>query len=185
MASFYKGEIKKFQPKGPYQFIGFCFNNAICIELAYLLASEGDQVQLFIIDSAPPAKKLSIGKRVMNLAKQGGFKLIARKLKQKLASNPPNKSLVDDLAIYDKMPSLAKHYYKLYQKYERKAFKAEVILLRSSQNVNIPGKISHVRNWAELAINGIKQEVVEGDHRDLFNEPEVQELAQKISKHLF
>ena len=74
--------------------------------------------------------------------------------------------------------------YKLYSDYNWKPIAQELILIRSTQFANDPGKKFHTEQLTQLAGGGLKVRVTEGTHIALFTEPFVEGLATTIEECL-
>ncbi len=90
---------------------------------------------------------------------------------------PSLKTTIDPL--HQKIQSLN----RLYVNYTWRPYQGKVVLIRSSENQRRRDKKFHVRQWSRLTNNLIVKSV-EGHHLTLFEEPEVQGLAQEISRSL-
>ena len=78
-----------------------------------------------------------------------------------------------------------KHLEKLFFDYERKPYNGKVILIRSTEFMNLERKDFHVEDWIQIVSEeNLKTLVVEGHHQTLFLEPEVQNLASAFNQHL-
>ena len=65
-----------------------------------------------------------------------------------------------------------------------KPLPVKITLIRSAEYLFNDHKNEKFRKWDTLALNGVDTYVVEGHHRDLFNEPEVKQLAEQLRQCL-
>jgi amino acid adenylation domain-containing protein len=192
MAEYYISEMKKVQPEGPYSLLGTCFSNAVVLEMTHQLKAEGEEVaMLTIVDSGPAhlssAKirgEKQTTKRLANMVQKGNWKGIQKKLKhrairikQKLVAPLQNDQ---ERHLQQTINSLN----NLYKFYNWKPFDGKVHFIRSSEFAQRPDKEFHLRQWQKLAKKGVDVHVVEGHHLTLFDEPEVQGLANHLKEAL-
>ena len=191
LASHYLEEIRKVQPNGPYSLLAYCFSISICWEMIRKLQEAGDSIShIAIIDSAPPikAKKLTTIQRVnriLNKAKALDFSFIktmwigrvGRPIKAKwmsLVSDRETLQLQEKLKILNLIDVA----------YIWKPLPVKITLIRSSEYLSNDRKNEKYSKWNELALNGVDTYVVEGKHRDIFNEPVVRDLASQLRQCL-
>lgn len=193
MASKYITEMKKIQPIGPYQILGTCFSNAVALEMANQLLSHGERVEkLFIIDSAPvhlfgnnERLQSQTFQRFFDMLKRGDFTRIKSKLSrrifgQKRWTSPIKEATESDQILKTTISALN----TMYANYDWKPFDGKIHFIRSSEFNGRKDKNYHLIQWNKLARSGVVVEVVHGHHLSLFQEPEVQGLANKISSML-
>jgi amino acid adenylation domain-containing protein len=190
MSSKYIAEMKKIQPNGPYQILGTCFSNAVALEMANQLLKGGDRVEnLFIIDSAPVhlfGNKEEQGnqtiQRFLDMLKRGDFSRIKSKLSRRLFGQKQWNSPIKDATESDHvLKATISALNKMYADYDWKPFKGSIHFIRSSEFNARKDKNYHLVQWKKLAKDGLNVDVVEGHHLTLFQEPEVQGLASKVS----
>lgn len=54
LAQYYVGEIRRVQPRGPYRLGGFCFSGLVAYEMARLLLTDGEEIDLLALLDAYP-----------------------------------------------------------------------------------------------------------------------------------
>ena len=190
MAAHYLEEIFKVQPKGPYALLGYCFSNAICLEMAKRIQAKGEEVALLaIIDSGPSyyvertnKDKLS---RFNRLLKKGDLKEVFKKLEWKLirpvlGSHSPwaPKGWQPD----HKMPTSLSA--KIAKKYNWKPYQGKITLIRSAAFHENTEKDDTISTWKSLAKGGLEVYVIPGEHNTIFKEPHVQGLAKQLAECL-
>ena len=186
-ASHYLEEIRKVQPNGPYSLLAYCFSISICWEMVKQLQESGNSISLIaIIDSSPPMKveKRTTNERlngILNKARALDFSFIKtiwnarinRPIKAKLTSLASD---VETIQFQKKMKTLN----SMSAAYIWKPLPVKITLIRSAEYCLNPRKNEKASKWNQLALNGVDTYVVDGQHRNLFNEPEVKQLADQL-----
>ncbi len=192
MASHYIQAIKTIQDQGPYHLLGTCFSNAVVLEMANQLQAEGAEIKsLFIIDSAPvhlfgndtDGKRKTLT-RFYDMLKRGDYKRIQRKIKGRFIKKemPPTIDTTLESSNEKHLRLTIDSLNKLYADYHWKAFNGKIYFIRSSEFHDRSDKNYHLVQWNKLAKKGVDLHVVSGHHLTLFDEPEVQGLADKINE---
>ena len=189
-ASHYLEEIRKVQPNGPYSLLAYCFSISICWEMVRQLKEAGDSILLIaIIDSSPPlkVKKRTTIERlngILNKARALDFSFIKtiwtariKKLKEKWNSLTSD---VETANLQKKIKTLI----LISEAYVWKSLPVKITLIRSAEYLSNDRKNEKFSKWNELALNGVDTYVVDGYHRNLFNEPEVKQLADQLRQCL-
>lgn len=190
-ASHYLEEIRKVQPDGPYSLLAYCFSISICWEMIRQIQESGNSISLIaIIDSSPPLKveKRTTAERVngiLNKAKALDFSFIKtmwnarinRPIKAKLTFMASD---VETIQFQKKMKTLN----SISAAYIWNPLPVKITLIRSAEYILNPRKNEKASQWNQLALNGVDTYVVDGQHRDLFNEPEVKQLADQLRQCL-
>src|SRR5688500_12785487 len=68
--------------------------------------------------------------------------------------------------------------------YVWKPLPVKITLIRSAPFLSNDRKNEKFSKWNDLALNGVDTYVVDGHHRNLFDEPEVQQLADQLQQCL-
>ncbi len=189
MASYYISEMQKLQPHGPYYILGTCFSNAVGLEMANQLALAGESIaRLIIVDSGPQyllgaaergGKKTT--RRFVKMVKEKNWSGIRKKLRNRFIRTK-QKALAPLENEQEKNLRLTiNSLNQLYHNYTWKPFNGKVTFIRSTEFANRTDKNSHLTQWHKLAKGGLEVHIVEGHHKTLFEEPEVQGLAQQIN----
>jgi thioesterase domain-containing protein/acyl carrier protein len=190
-AAHYLAEIRKIQPTGSYSLLAYCFSIPICWEMVRQIQQAGDSVSVIaMIDSSPPLqghKRTNIDRvnGVLNRAKALDFSFIrtiwTARIKHPLKAKWT--SLVSDrqtILVQKKMKALN----TVSAAYVWKPLPVKITLIRSAPFLLNDRKNEKFRQWDNLALNGVDTYVVDGHHRNLFNEPEVQQLADQLRQCL-
>ena len=190
-ASHYLQEIRKVQPNGPYSLLAYCFSISICWEMVRQLQEAGDSVSLIaMIDSSPPLqvrKKTNIDRLngILHKAKALDFGFIKtiwtarikRPIKAKWTSLVSDKQTIQ---VQKKMKALN----LISASYIWKPLPVKITLIRSAPFLTNDRKNEKFSKWNDLALDGVDTYVVDGHHRNLFNEPEVKQLADQLGQCL-
>ncbi|REJ75570.1 MAG: hypothetical protein DWQ47_08860 [Acidobacteria bacterium] len=186
IASEYLSEIKKVQLSGPYNFVGTCYSNSICYEMARQLLAEGEKIGvLAIVDSAPDGidRRTAGDKvgRVTGMLKRGDLSFVGTFIKGRFIT-PARK-----LWRYAKADEEDREFKRLMgtlnrtaERYDWKPFSGVVTLLMSKSFYENPIRERITDRWNELAGGGLELYEVGGDHRTIFYEPDVEGLAKRL-----
>ena len=68
--------------------------------------------------------------------------------------------------------------------YVWKPLPVKITLIRSAPFLSNDRKNEKFSKWNDLALNGVDTYVVDGHHRNLFDEPEVRQLADQLQQCL-
>jgi thioesterase domain-containing protein/NRPS condensation-like uncharacterized protein/acyl carrier protein len=193
MAKHYIEEIRSIQPQGPYVLLATCFSNAVGLEMAQQLKKAGQSISALFMVDAPPGdqlifkdtKKPSILKRVthniqhhsvLDISKKAMRKL--NKIKLKLVNPEQSKQEENLLKVQQTLNNI-------FNKYQRKFYDGKITLIRSGEFDKRQDKIFHIEGWLKIVSkDNLEIIVVPGHHESIFDEPEVQHLAQKIKECL-
>lgn len=195
MAAHYIREIRSIQAEGPYALLGTCFSNVVCLEMAQQLKRAGQEVGLLaMIDTSPghlelPKEVVPLHpvRNLVQIIQKGDWKLLQKKMKLRAKSvknklNTANSELVQQQQ--QQLEKMEQHLAQLFNKYVCQPYEGKVTLIRSHQFSLRPEKQFHVDRWLVIAKGGLDVFVVEGHHKTMFLEPEVQHLAQQLGKCL-
>ncbi|MEI6708852.1 MAG: amino acid adenylation domain-containing protein [Methylococcales bacterium] len=182
LAAHYINEMQKVQPNGPYYLIGFSFGGIVAYEMACQLATNGHQVNLVgLLDTYLTQEKESLPYHqiITNFLSVGPSKLLERV-----------KSKINDLTIPDKYGTeFWPHFYteapdiacgkdyqpEIYKGHHVTLFQGEV-LDDSMRFRSIPPE----KAWKRLLGDKLDVQEVTGSHFEIFTEPHVKILAEKI-----
>jgi thioesterase domain-containing protein/acyl carrier protein len=196
-ASHYLEEIRKVQPTGSYSLLAYCFSISICWEMVRQLKESGNSILLIaIIDSSPPFDVKKVEKRttierligILKKVKALDFSFIKtiwisrikRPIIVKWISLVGNREERERILFKKKMKTLN----LIYEAYIWKPLPVKITLIRSAEYFLNHQKNEKVKKWNTLALNGVDTYVVDGNHMDLFNEPEVKQLADQLRQCL-
>lgn len=193
MAAHYIREIQSVQPHGPYALLGTCFSNQVIYEMTAQLNQMDEEVRLLLmIDSGPgsmiPVEPEPDTSRVGLLFKsiqRGDWKRIYKKIKGSLVilqtklRYRQQQNQQNDLDHFQDALTL------ISVKYQASPYtNGKITLIRSTEFDQRSDKDRQIKRWSYLAKGGLDVHVVPGHHISLFEEPEVQGLAKKISECL-
>ncbi|MEM9820358.1 MAG: amino acid adenylation domain-containing protein [Bacteroidota bacterium] len=187
MAADYISEIRSVQEKGPYHLLGTCFSNAVGLEVANQLQASGEEVaELFIVDSGPrhlvpvsPNGERKTVRRFANMLRNGDWQGITKKLNNRWKRRQKKRRAQRsdaEMQLFNLVDSLN----QMYKKYTWKAFAGKITFIRSQEFADRPDKKFHLEQWNKLAEKGLDIHVVPGHHISLFEEPEVEGLAEQL-----
>lgn len=189
MAAHYCEEMVAVYPEGPFVLLSTCNGNAVCLEIARQLINSGRKIlDIFIIDSAPkvldavphPSVQLSAN-RYIDLIRKGDLQGLARRIPVIYRTI---RRKWDHLMLARQEKNLAamqQRIVSLNRDYTWKPYTGKVTLIRSTEFNSDPLKDYHIPHWQELAAEGLEVHVVESTHDAIFEEPDVQNLAQQLA----
>jgi len=198
MAAHYIKEIRTVQPEGPYYLGGTCFGGFVAFEMAQQLQAQGCTVNLLaLFDTAPPY--FATPTRFLNADKMGHY---VRRFLYHFKFGQLKQAL-NFFFVYRYRRWLKRRIvYRFGNSQERriqKVMKAHETALRNYVVRDYLGKITLFRSsedralendsdgfwksisWEKLAKGGFDCHVIEGSHQELFQEPRIQELADKLN----
>lgn len=195
MASHYLEEIQAIYPDGPYAILGYCFSNAIGLEMSRRLRAAGKEVALLaIIDSSPSYHPLMAQKKtqkdrwgqVFYLIGKGNWIKIYRKIDWKLF-RPIREGWKSRWAPdqYRKTRQMIKPISDdIARAYQWKTYSGKIHLIQSEEVVQKPISERTRKAWKALAEGGLDIQVIPGKHHTLFEQPDVLGLAEKLKEIL-
>ncbi|MFZ0732910.1 MAG: amino acid adenylation domain-containing protein [Candidatus Sulfotelmatobacter sp.] len=179
MAARYLKEIRGVQSEGPYRIGGYSFGGLVAYEMAQMLRTQGEQVELLALFDTYPGQdetrgaqlkslmSLPIKERITFLAKKGSFVLMTLRKRIELRLLPR--------ALRNVRQACS----KAAGKYEIQPYNGRVTLFRvrekSVDSLNDPYAI-----WWRVAREGVELREISGDHLSLLKEPQVRFLAQEL-----
>jgi amino acid adenylation domain-containing protein len=200
-AAFYLAEIRKTQPNGPYYLLGYCFGGLIAFEIAHQLHSLGERVELLgLLDAyhrdsiarmqGNDSMRVRVGRRIDRF--RDNFSKVS--LDKKVAYLPKRlitrtlRSFYDSSAFLGlrSVPSFLRSTEDLLRvaakRYRPRPWAGQVTLFRAS--VQPDPRLPRDLGWAPLAEGGVEVCEVPGDHFDIFGEPNIQILAERVRERL-
>ncbi len=189
MAKDYLQAMRSVQPKGPYNIMVYCFSVAVGHEMAIQLTRAGETANLIVMDTMTDPWKLDTGNRLRMRIKsfvrrlfdspmatiKGMFdeRLIQLKLKmrQQMAKG-------DDKTLARLNANLA----RICATYIWREHQEKVTLLLTEKPDGAINK-EVIGSWEKVALGGVDVVRVKGNHIDLFAEPEVALVAEKIDEN--
>lgn len=188
VAAHYIKEMQQIYPQGPYALLGYCLSTAICLEMSHQLHKAGETSSLLIVDSGPSVldpipipPKNTLG-NFFSLLQQGKFDTMKQSIQRRLY---PIKEGLKNAFRSDQEKNLEKVRHELdlfYQQYHWEPYDGnKIILLRCKDTAENPAFDRHITQWEQLALKGLEVHVLDGNHKTIFDEPEVQFLAKQLT----
>jgi thioesterase domain-containing protein len=194
MAALYVRAIRTHQPEGPYLIGGYSGGGMIALEMARALAAEGQRAALVVLFDTLDELKPSFVDRwryvFFNLVRHGplalrpwGRELVNRQLRKlhlahDTAEDLERRELYDD---YDAFVNLSDHFAAVADKYRRKRYPCDVLLVKAAAE-------SVTRNksygWSRHIEGELRLEITPGTHQTLFMPRNVEALARAVAPHL-
>jgi len=189
MAIDYVKEIRMAYPKGPYNLLVYCHSTAVGLEMANLLKNMDHKANLIIMDTMAEQEFMTTNRLKMRVL---GFL-------KRLINNPAivirtmvsfrYKKFIKPFFINIFGSTGAKntsnttvHLINIYNKYKWKPYNLDITLVLTKK-VNELFNKEIIASWNEIADN-VNIINTEGDHRTLFDEPDVKYVAETLDKHL-
>jgi non-ribosomal peptide synthetase component F/thioesterase domain-containing protein/acyl carrier protein len=207
IAAGYVDLIRRVQPEGPYDLMGWCVAGALAFEIARQLALDNREVaHLFLIDSWVPGYftrlpklRALIGEYSLRLqliladwrqvvSREKSLreflaerKTIAKWRRVMFGAEPSGDQTFDEdeaLRNYDQW--LLAYLQKVTAGYTPRPYHGRVILVRSS--LEPTGWLFHPdAGWAPFTPNGIEVQFVEGNHFTMFQQPGANQMAAHLA----
>jgi thioesterase domain-containing protein/acyl carrier protein len=190
MAARYVSELREVQPSGPYRLIGNCFGGVVALEMAGMLESAGEKVELItVVDGSlplhPERPQPAIARAMTVLRKRGAVALlrkararVMRSLAPQAASRPGG-----DRRPVDPHTAVRHAVFRAFDAYEPKPVAAPILLVRSSRHRTIGEGYSWHMGWGEYT-ESFEVTTVEGQREDMFRVPNVELLASILQAHI-
>ncbi len=165
MANFFCEIIRKTQPKGPYQLVGYSFGVQLAIAISRILVEAGEKIKfLGIVDGWAKFPEYC--------ANEQWFRQRMQSLKEEFQT--------DNLKI-----DLAWHRMQLLLNNKLELLPTKVILFKSTGDQGFSlNDMDEYNHWLPWAVHGIERYLIPGDHDDMLSEPHVQELATILQRKL-
>lgn len=209
IAAGYVDLIRRVQPQGPYELMGWCVAGALSFEIARQITDSGQQVaHLFLIDAWVP----EYFKRVPKVRGIIGTyslraQLIIADWRRVLTSEKSFSAFITQRTVYkrlrrlfsgSRMPEpvqesqatpetydqwLLAYLQRVTRRYEPKPYEGSVTLLRSRLEPTGWFFLEH-GGWAPFAPRGIDVKYVDGNHFTMFQEPGSSQMAAHVAAAL-
>lgn len=186
MAKDYLQAIRSIQPIGPYNIMVYCFSVAVGHEMVIQLIQAGETANLIVMDTMTDPWKLDTGDRLRMRIKSFVKRLLTSpvntimgmvgerwiqlklKLRQKMAKG-------DDKTLAQLNANLA----RICATYTWRPHQEKISLLLTEKPINK----EVIESWKKVALGGVAIVPIQGHHIDLFAEPEVAIVAEKIDEN--
>jgi pimeloyl-ACP methyl ester carboxylesterase len=177
MAQFYLDAIKQLQPEGPYILIGYSLGGLVMLELAQRLSANGEKVALLaMLDAYPHVRFLSLGQRLLLLARQARRGLhIFGDLTGSASYQPPA-----GVSFSPAMQRVRDGGYLALTRYRPRFYRGKINFVRAE--ISFPFPDDPVAIWANLA-DEFEVETVPGDHLGIIT-THFESLASALSRYL-
>ncbi|WP_400077178.1 condensation domain-containing protein [Winogradskyella sp. R77965] len=189
MAIDYVNEILMAYPKGPYNLLVYCHSTAVGFEMSNLLKSKGHKARLIVMDTMAEQEYVTKSRLKMRIL---GFL-------KRLTKNPIDvigtmiayrfKKYIKPWFINMFGKEEAKHtsntmvhLIDIYNQYRWKNYKLPVTLVLTNK-VNKLFNQEILSSWHKIA-NNVTTINIKGDHRTLFDEPDVKFVAKALDDYL-
>ncbi len=191
MAQDYVKEVRSVQPQGPYYIMVYCFSTAVGLEMVKQLQNIGEEGRLIVIDTMAEQEHLYTKTRV--LMRVSGFV-------KRFIRNPFNviKIMLTDRCNRHITPlwiqytgtteaknlsKLGNHLVTVYKAYQWQPYELEVTLVLT-EKPNKKFNEEYQDSWEKIAKKGVEIIHTLGNHRTLFEEPDVQSVAKVITTYI-
>lgn len=163
MAEYYLSSVRQFQPRGPYNLIGYSLGGLVTLEMARQLNSNGEKVDLLVLlDSYPDITALRPG---------SVLRLMSQRIRRRLATfGQPTRTGVrlGGLPSPDAISTFAPAFeqvrnaaYRALRRYRPSWYSGAVKFIRAAEVTEFPEDPRSV--WSHL-IQNLEVETVPGDH---------------------
>jgi thioesterase domain-containing protein len=196
-AAYYLKEIRQIQPTGPYYFLGYSFGGTTALEIAHQLQARGERVELLgMLDSRQrdcmqitqrkDSVKTRLDRRIARFF--GNMKPLTFKegidyLRDKVYTRVLRRMYTVAAAMgFRSVPSFMKSTddisWVAAMNYKPQPWSGPVTLFRAS--VQPDPRLPYDLGWGPLAQGGIEVYELPGDHDLVFQEPNIQVLAEQL-----
>ncbi len=176
LAAHYIQEMRIIQPQGPYYLMGLCIESIIAFEMAQQLTAQGEKVAmlaLFDPTIEEGAKPLSWQNKLLNILKIGTGEVIQR----------AKKSLVKKMIARNNKQAVNKAQVK-YKDYVLKPYQGKAFIFKPVDRISLTYDYEPDLGWGKLINGGLEIHEIPGVHTDIFQEPNVQVVAEKLKECL-
>ncbi|MGZ8941903.1 MAG: non-ribosomal peptide synthetase [Methylobacter sp.] len=180
LADHYIKEMQQVQPHGPYHLLGFSFGGIIAYEMACQLAANGCQVSfLGLLDTHLKTEKqrlplYQIIQKLFGTSPGGLLEMIRNKITDQARSYKYGADFWPH--IYTSAPDMACH-----NGYQPKNYDGHVTLFQGWEEESMFYKYTLAEcAWRLILGDNLEVQQIPGMHYEIFNEPHVKTLAEKI-----
>ncbi len=190
MATQYLNEIKTLQPTGPYHLLCYCFSGALMLEMAKQLQQKNEVIgQLIVADAPAPIPATHLMSKfgwgafiVYELAVQGRWDLLWKAAKPKIRKRigVNHQSNQKDERKFKTLAAVQQACVTSFKGYRATTTDLQLTFLNAGSENPESSQAVYMRQWRILAPNSVDYPLV-GDHRYLFDLPDVKETASVVS----
>ncbi|MCB0204804.1 MAG: SDR family NAD(P)-dependent oxidoreductase [Anaerolineae bacterium] len=201
MAACFLDEMRPVQPNGPYCLGGIGFGGIVAFEMAQQLQAAGESVVLLaVLDTMvppnatlqywyPPASvgakgspphwfvQRAFGRLVYMVQRYQLRGIIPRRARSKMSSRRRLGHQFSPAAR--RIQAMLTAHYEARLRYQPQIYSGRITLFSNAKHTG-----AHQVKWALLTEVGMEIEVIPGDHRSIFRQPGIAELANRLSLHL-
>lgn len=190
MAASYLEEIMEIQTDGPIHIVGHCFSGAVALEMAHQLIDLNRLGEIIIVDSAVFSYYLKeydyqpeIGLRWRFVKKilKGQFSEVSRIVKVRALEFKDRKL---SKAPVRNLEKLVIHLNDIYLDYKWNPIDSPIHLITSSEFAAREDKMHHIRGWTAMSNHQLTNQIVTGEHQQIFKQPSVVKLAESVERIL-
>jgi thioesterase domain-containing protein len=194
MAALYVRAIRTHQPQGPYLIGGYSGGGMIALEMARVLAAQGDRAALVVLfdtlDELRPGFVDRWRYLAFNFVRHGPRALrpwarefVKRQLRKlhlahDTAEDFERREMYDD---YDGFVNLSDHFGAVAEHYQRTRYPCDVLLVKAAAEAYTRDK---TYQWARHIDGELNVEITPGTHQTLFMPQHVEALAKAVAPHL-
>ncbi len=190
LASIYIESMLENQKEGPYIIGGAGIGGIIGMEMSHMLTDlEKNVSALILFDTVPPRKRETSHRRsfldkIIFILSRIKFYIVNGQFKQ-MAIAMIKKRYQQITAPNDIQLKILKHNIEIASKYNIRKFNDQVILFMSEKRLGFPkDPMYRINMWSELLPETTEKIVNPGEHLNIFKEPYVRTLAQKLTEYL-
>jgi thioesterase domain-containing protein len=187
MASDYLEEIQAVHPNGVYHIVVYCFSTALGLEMAIQLERLEKKPNLIVVDTSAISYEyyniLGIKTRLYEFLKRftnnpmvAVNKMIKKRVSKKI--KPYMNKVIGD-SNQKNIEIVRSNLMELYYNYQWKKFGWNITLLLTPKKDERFNRYV-VDSWNKISINGITIIPLEGNHYNLFSEPDVKNTSDAI-----
>ena len=194
MAALYVKAIRTHQPHGPYLLGGYSGGGMIALEMARVLAAEGDRAGLVVLfDTLDQLKPTFVDRwrfTVFNMFRHGprwmapwARAFMVRQLRFLHLAHETDEDFErrEIYDTYDGFVNLSDHFAAIAEQYRRTEYPCDVLLVKAA--VEAPTR-DRTYGWAKHVRGRFSLEVTPGTHQTLFMPEHVEALARAVAPHL-
>ena len=184
----YLSAIREIQPRGPYNILVHCFSTSVGNEMSKLLEQVGEEINIIVIDTmASPwnaTDKEAMKVRIMSFMRR----ILMSPIKTLKMFFEDRKYIFDAIFVrlfgkdYQKdLEKLKANLRRISVEYTWEKHQGKVSLILTEK----PDKKFQeyiINSWQKYALGGVKIYPTKGNHTTLFQEPDVQYVAEKIDE---
>ena len=197
MAALYLTDIRKVQPHGPYQFLGYSFGGTVVLEMAHQLQAAGETVALLgMLDSKTihyeqeRSKARSVHSKVNHRVQRFSgnigsltFKARAAYIWDKISTRAIRYAcMIAAKLSLTQIPAFMKSAYDInyvaIQNYKLQPYNGHLVLFRALEQDFDEG--AYDLGWSSIFSQGIEVHDLPGDHDRIFLEPNIEVLASSL-----